>query len=65
MGDWIWLALLMCPLIMIPMMYMMMKGNHSDHKKHNHPEHVIQEMDQLKKQNEMMLKEIQEMKNTP
>lgn len=28
--DWSWLFFLMCPLMMIPMMYFMMKGNHGE-----------------------------------
>lgn len=67
MSGWIWLALLMCPLMMIPMFYIMMKGNKSDHnnQNHNNTAHLKQEMEELRKQNEMMLNEIHNIKKTP
>lgn len=61
--DWSWLVYLMCPLMMIPMMFMMMKGNHSEHSKNNQQNNITVELEQLKKQNEMMQKELRELKN--
>lgn len=58
--DWSWLILLMCPLMMIPMFFMM-KGNHSGHTDQQSNK-VNQELDELKKQNERMLQEIHELK---
>lgn len=63
MGNWVWLALLLCPLIMIPMMYFMMKDNYSGQSKGNHPEHLTEELEQLRIQNEKMIKEIDSIKN--
>jgi hypothetical protein len=61
--DWSWLLFLMCPLMMIPMMFMMMKGNHSDHSQHDHQKNLAEEMEQLKRQNETMQKELHDLKN--
>ncbi|RYL92314.1 hypothetical protein EWI07_09755 [Sporolactobacillus sp. THM7-4] len=59
--DWSWLLFLACPLMMLPMMFMMMKGNHSDmdHAHHN----VSNEINDLKKQNKILREELHQMKN--
>lgn len=59
--DWSWLIYLMCPLMMLPMLFMMMKGNRGDTVHHDQKK-LIEELSQLKKQNEMMQKELREMK---
>lgn len=61
--DWSWLLYLMCPLMMIPMVFMMMKGNHSDYSKYDQQNHLAEELKQLKKQNDTMQKELHELKN--
>ncbi|MDF2923734.1 MAG: hypothetical protein K0R57_2648 [Paenibacillaceae bacterium] len=61
--DWSWLAYLMCPLMMIPLMYMMMKGNSGNSGKPDHQKQLIEELSQLKKQNETMQKELREIKD--
>ncbi|WP_080837527.1 DUF2933 domain-containing protein [Cohnella massiliensis] len=58
--DWSWLALLLCPLMMVPMMFMM-RGNHSDHKDRNEDQ-LTRELNALKEQNGQMLQEIQQLK---
>jgi len=58
--NWTLLALLLCPLMMLPMMFFMMKGNNSS--KHNHESHLAEELTELKKQNEVMQKELREIK---
>lgn len=60
--EWSWLLLLMCPLMMLPMFFMM-KGNHSGHQNQNRtPEKLTEELNEVKKQNEQMLQEIQQLK---
>jgi hypothetical protein len=54
----------MCPLMMLPMMYFMMKGNHGEGSQNNQHHAVAEELAQLKKQNENMQKELQELKNS-
>jgi hypothetical protein len=61
--DWSWLIYLMCPLMMIPMLFMMLKGNHGDQGKHNHQKHLIEELNQLKSQNEIIQNELRDLKN--
>lgn len=58
--DWTWLALLLCPLMMIPMLFMMMKGNHSGNGEQ--PDKIHQELVELRKQNERMQQEIRQLK---
>lgn len=58
--DWTWLAFLLCPLMMIPMLFMMMKGNHSGHGEQ--PDKINQELVELRKQNERMQQEIRQLK---
>ncbi len=60
--DWSWLLYLMCPLMMIPMLFMMLKGNRDDSARHDQ-EKLVEELSQLKTQNEMMQKELREMKS--
>lgn len=59
--DLTWLLLLLCPIMMISMMYFMMKGNHSDHSKQNH--NFTEELNSLKRQNETLQQEVQDLKN--
>lgn len=59
--DWTWLLFLMCPLMMLPMMYFMMKGNHGESSENNQ-QAIAEELAQLKKQNENMQKELDELK---
>jgi len=54
--GWTWLLILLCPLMMLPMMYMMMKGGHG------HDESLSKEVDALKKQNNTMKQELEELK---
>lgn len=61
--DWTWLVVLMCPLMMLPMMYFMMKGNHSEKSGKDHHKNLSEELEQLKKQNEFMQKELRELKS--
>lgn len=61
--DWSWLLFLMCPLMMIPMMFMMMKGNHSENSQKSNQNNLAGELEQLKKQNDAMQKELRELKN--
>lgn len=62
--DWSWLALLVCPLMMLPMMLLMMRGNHqqdtADHLEHKGG---TAELDELKKQNTLLRKQLQQLKN--
>lgn len=61
--DWSWLIYLMCPLMMLPMLFMMMKGNHAGQSKQNYQKQLVEELTELKKQNETMQKELQDLKN--
>lgn len=60
--DWSWLLYLMCPLMMIPMLFMMMKGNRDDSANHDQKK-LVEELSQMKTQNELMQKELREMKS--
>ncbi|MCL1630786.1 hypothetical protein M3N64_02300 [Sporolactobacillus sp. CPB3-1] len=61
--DWSWLALLACPLMMLPMMLLMMRGNHQqsgdDHSEHGRG---AAELDELKKQNTLLREQLQQQK---
>lgn len=59
--DWSWLLLLACPLMMLPMMFMM-KGNHSDadHSKH---QKNSSELNELKEQNNLLREQLQQLKD--
>lgn len=59
MNNLIWIALLLCPLMMIPM-FMMMRGNHGNTQQQ--PNNLTQEVEELKKQNELMVQEINQLK---
>ncbi|BCG60410.1 hypothetical protein [Paenibacillus sp. URB8-2] len=61
--DWTWLLFLMCPLMMLPMMYFMMKGSHGQSPEKNQHNGLAEELAQLKKQNEDMQKELQKLNN--
>ncbi|RYM06085.1 hypothetical protein EWH99_04335 [Sporolactobacillus sp. THM7-7] len=60
--DWSWLLLFVCPLIMVPMMFMMMKGNHSD-TEHSERHKVLNELNDLKDQNNLLRAELRQLKN--
>ncbi|MTT30620.1 hypothetical protein GMB86_01150 [Terrilactibacillus sp. BCM23-1] len=60
--DLSWLTYLLCPLMMIPMMFMMMKGHHSN-SNHSKQPHISDELNTLKEQNSHLQKEIQQLKN--
>ncbi|NHN33305.1 DUF2933 domain-containing protein [Paenibacillus agricola] len=57
--DWTWLFVLICPVMML----FMMKGMHGggSHKHNNHVEH---ELNELKKLNVEMKKDLNELKNS-
>lgn len=59
--DLSWLALLACPLMMLPMMLLMMKGHHSDHND-NHQESGS-ELKGLKEQNALLREQLHQLKN--
>jgi len=61
--DWSWLVTLVCPLMMIFMMFGM-KGGHN-HKGHKQVpvEQVQQELSELRAQNELMRVEMQNLKD--
>ncbi|WP_310832442.1 DUF2933 domain-containing protein [Paenibacillus pedocola] len=62
--DWSWLAVLICPLMMIFMMFGMRGGHgHGPHKKQLSAGVVEQELLHLKAQNELLQKEVQELKD--
>ncbi|GAY78620.1 hypothetical protein NBRC111894_4174 [Sporolactobacillus inulinus] len=60
--DWSWLALLACPLMMLPMMLMMMKGSHAgnDHSEHHTSSNALKD---LKEQNNRLQEELHQLKN--
>ncbi|WP_010632604.1 hypothetical protein [Sporolactobacillus vineae] len=60
--DWSWLLLLACPLMMLPMMFMMMKGNHSD-TDHSEHQHGANESADLKEQNKLLREQLQQLKH--
>ncbi|TGA96916.1 hypothetical protein E4665_13725 [Sporolactobacillus shoreae] len=60
--DLSWLALLACPLMMLPMLFMMMKGNHSD-TNHSGHQNGSTELDDLKEQNKLLQEQLQQLKN--
>jgi len=62
--DWSWLLYLMCPLMMLPMMFLMMKGSHKEESPNSQNKAVAEELAQLKKQNETMQKELRDLKRT-
>ncbi|WP_010632712.1 hypothetical protein [Sporolactobacillus vineae] len=57
--DLSWLALLACPLMMLPMMLLMMKGHHSD----NDHQEGGNELKGLKEQNALLREQLQQLKN--
>jgi hypothetical protein len=57
-----WLLLLACPLMMLPMMFMMMKGNHSDTDHSEHQKESTETKD-LKEQNNLLKEQLQHLKN--
>lgn len=57
--DLSWLALLACPLMMLPMMLLMMRGHHSDS---DHQESG-NELKSLKEQNTLLREQLQQLKN--
>lgn len=59
--DWSWLTLLACPLMMLPMMLLMMRGKHSD-TDHSGHQNGSTELDDLKEQNNLLRKELQQLK---
>ncbi|MNF16444.1 hypothetical protein D3C80_2194610 [compost metagenome] len=62
--DWSWLVVLVCPLMMIFMMFGMRGGHsHGLHKKQLSAAEVEQELLHLKTQNELLLKEVQDLKD--
>ncbi|MDD9148572.1 MULTISPECIES: DUF2933 domain-containing protein [unclassified Sporolactobacillus] len=62
--DLSWLLLLACPLMMLPMMFMM-KGHHSDtdHSEHHKEAKDANELNALKEQNDLLREELQQLKN--
>jgi uncharacterized membrane-anchored protein YhcB (DUF1043 family) len=60
--NWSSLIYLICPLMMLPMIIMMLKGNqvHDEEKQHAA---VKEELSQLKKQNENMQKQLETFKS--
>ncbi|CAM3204390.1 hypothetical protein [Sporolactobacillus spathodeae] len=60
--DLSWLALLACPLMMLPMMLLMMRGNHSDAKHSGHQKSST-EVDDLKEQNKRLKEQLQQLKS--
>lgn len=69
--DWSWLFVLVCPLMMIVMMFGMRGGHGHGHRHGNHgkgtPEDtqkMQREIDELKAQNEQMRKDIQHLTRT-
>lgn len=60
--DWSWLLLLACPLMMLPMMFMMMKGGHSD-ADHSGHQKESSEVNDLKEQNNLLREQLQQLKN--
>ncbi|WP_410513281.1 DUF2933 domain-containing protein [Paenibacillus sp. BR2-3] len=62
--DWSWLILLLCPLMMFPMMYFMMKGNHTESSQQNQHNAMTEQLAELKTQNESIKKELHELKNS-
>ncbi|WP_054939806.1 DUF2933 domain-containing protein [Paenibacillus ihuae] len=62
--DWSWLVALVCPLMMIFMMFGMRGGhNHGSNKKQLSAGEVEQELLHLKVQNELLQKEVQGLKD--
>ncbi|MCL6606110.1 MAG: DUF2933 domain-containing protein [Paenibacillus sp.] len=62
--DWSWLVALVCPLMMIFMMFGMRGGhNHGSHKKQLSGEEIQQELLNIKAQNELLQKEVQDLKD--
>lgn len=59
--DWTWLVLLACPLMMLPMMFMMMKGNHGS-KPEEKSDQVVQELNELKRIKDELLEEVKQLK---
>jgi hypothetical protein len=61
--DWSWLLLLACPLMMVFMMFGMRGGHGHGSSKPPAAQEFQAELQELRIQNEMMQKEIQELKN--
>ncbi|MCI1857827.1 MAG: DUF2933 domain-containing protein [Sporolactobacillus sp.] len=63
--DWSWLALLACPLMMIPMMLLMMGGHHrKDATDQAEPhQHATAELSALKEQNNRLRQQLREQKD--
>lgn len=59
--DWSWLVVLACPLMMLPMFFFMMKGNKSDKSNANEQSTMQMEIEQLKKQNQVMQDALEQM----
>lgn len=60
--DLSWLALLACPLMILPMMLLMMKGGHSQ-RDHSDHQKVSNELSALKEQNDLLREELQQLKS--
>jgi len=61
--EWSWLVTLICPLMMIFMMFGMRGGHsHGSHKKQHDITQVQEELSELKQQNEFMRKQILDLK---
>jgi hypothetical protein len=58
-----WLMYLLCPLMMILMVFMMMKRKDNDPVNYDHQKHLVEELNALKKQNEIIQKELREFKD--
>lgn len=52
--DWSWLILLMCPLMMLPMIFIMMKGNKAEHSTSEEQQIMKRELEILKAQSKNM-----------
>jgi hypothetical protein len=60
---WTWLLLVICPLMMLPIMYLVMKNDRPDTTKQDYQRHLIQDLEQLKNQHEPFRNEWPELKN--
>lgn len=57
-----WLIYLICPLMMLPMIYMLFKGNHGGQDKQDHQKRLVEELNALKRDNEKIQNELRELK---
>lgn len=64
MENFSYLALLLCPIMMIGLFYLLMRGQNNNDQKENKTEELRNNMEKIMKQNEQLIDEIERLKRT-